>query len=130
MVVVIFFLLNQLEINIYSILNISSIQNGYILISLATYGFCFTKTYIVNIEAMIIIQQWQKFGRKKGEVMQPYAMFCHHSLLYLSFIIHTALYSAPPPNTHLTYDTVWFSFERGNIRYRGKVRITNINKIK
>jgi hypothetical protein len=25
---------------------------------------------------------------------------------------------------------VWFSFEGGNIRYRGKVRITNINKIK
>jgi len=60
------FLSNQLEINIYSILNISSIQNGYILIPLATYGFCFTKTYIVNIEAMIIIQQWQQFGRKKG----------------------------------------------------------------
>jgi hypothetical protein len=26
---------------------------------------------------------------------------------------HTALYSAPPPNTRLTYDTVWFSFEGG-----------------
>ena len=26
---------------------------------------------------------------------------------------HTALYSAPPPNTRLAYDTVWFSFEGG-----------------
>jgi hypothetical protein len=26
---------------------------------------------------------------------------------------HTALYSAPPPNTRLTYNTVWFSFEGG-----------------
>jgi len=26
---------------------------------------------------------------------------------------HTALYSAPPPNTRSTYDIVWFSFEGG-----------------
>ena len=26
---------------------------------------------------------------------------------------HTALYSAPPLNTRITYDTVWFSFEGG-----------------
>jgi hypothetical protein len=47
-------------------------------------------------------------------------------LVYINFIhgyggdgifTHTALYSlqyrAPPPNTRLTYDTVWFSFEGG-----------------
>jgi hypothetical protein len=28
-------------------------------------------------------------------------------------LTHTALYSAPPPNTRLTYDTVWFFFEGG-----------------
>jgi hypothetical protein len=43
-------------------------------------------------------------------------------LVYIHFIhgyrgdgifTHTALYSAPPPNTRLAYDTVWFSFEGG-----------------
>jgi hypothetical protein len=37
----------------------------------------------------------------------------HHSQPKKRIFTHTALCSAPPPNTRLTYDTVWFSFEGG-----------------
>ena len=33
---------------------------------------------------------------------------------------HTALYSAPPPNTRSTYDTEWFAFEGGKDTEEGR----------
>ena len=59
--------------------------------------------------------------------------------MYINFIhgyggdgifTHTTLYSAPPPNTRLSYDTVWFSFEGGKdteVR-QGKVNWRSIKK--
>ena len=38
---------------------------------------------------------------------------CIHGYGGDGIFTHTALYSAPPPNTRLTYDTVWFYFEGG-----------------
>jgi hypothetical protein len=45
-----------------------------------------------------------------------YKAFLNYFLLNFGgdgIFTHTALYSALPPNTRLTYDTVWFSFEGG-----------------
>jgi hypothetical protein len=38
---------------------------------------------------------------------------CIHGYGVDGIFTHTALYSPPPPNTRLAYDTVWFSFEGG-----------------